>query len=89
MTLNVEKIHIMWERELQILSCLEENDFGMAVGKQIFLKKKKKTGQWKAGRKKEVWKEVLNCIFICYSPFLIHHRENRNKQNREENVEEE
>ena len=43
MTLNVEKIHITWERESQILSCLEENDFGMAVGKQIFLKKKKKT----------------------------------------------
>ena len=85
MTLNVEKIHITWERELQILSCLEENDFGMAVGKhKFFLKKKKdkgkkKTGQWKAGRKKEVRKEVLNCIFICYSPFLIHHKENRNK----------
>ena len=47
MTLNVEKIHITWERELQILSCLEENDFGMAVGKHKFFLKKKKTKEKK------------------------------------------
>ena len=90
MTLNVEKIHIKWKSGLQILSCLEENDLGMAVGKgKFFWGKKKKIGQWKAGQKKEVQKEVFNCIFICDSPFLIPHKENRNKENLEKDVEEE
>ena len=70
------------------MSCLEENDLGMAVGKVNFSEKKKKIGQWKAGRKKEVRKEVFNCIFICDSPFLIPHKENRNKENLEKDVEE-
>lgn len=52
-------------------------------------KKKKKIGQWKAGQKKEVQKEVFNCVFPCDSPFLIPHQENRNKENLEKDVEEE
>ena len=67
MTLNAEKIHIKWKSGLQILSCLEENDLGMAVGKVNFSekKKKKRLGSGKQdGRRKFERKFSIAYLFV-------------------------
>ena len=78
MTLNAEKIHIKWKSGLQILSCLEENDLGMAVGKVNFSEKKKK--DWAVESRKEEGSSKGSFQLHIYLWFSIPHPPQRKQK---------